>query len=324
MNQGEPVEALLYIRKLPGGSQPILVRANDGFFYIVKFLNNLQGAQSLFNEAVGTELFRSAGLPVSEWRSVYITEDFLDRYPQCWMETEHGRRRPKAGWCFGSRFLSLRNAALFEILPSNSFSRIANRADFLTAWVLDVFCGHADNRQAIFIERKSRWLEAHFIDHGHLFGGALGVETPSFMASRYLDPRIYAQASSEDADGIQRAIQGLDLTALSNIARGLPEGWSTDRAMMNFERFARQISDPVLLKNVIQFILGTVEHTEEGHDSCVAQCAVRFKRKSVRAKILSPGIDDRVGDGASCFVGDEGRCGSQAVRTSYAYAANFG
>jgi hypothetical protein len=324
MSQGESVEALLYIRKLRGGSQPILVKANDGFFYVVKFLNNLQGTQSLFNEAVGTELFGRAGLPVPEWRPVHITEDFLDRNPWCWMETENGRRRPKAGWCFGSRFLGLKNVTLFEILPSSSFSRIVNRTDFLTAWVLDAFCGHADNRQAVFMERKSRWLDAHFIDHGHLFGGALGVETPSFLTSRYLDPRIYAHASSEDADGIQRAIQGLDLTALSNVACGLPEGWSTDRAMMNFERFTRLVSDSVLLKNVIQFILGTVEHTEEGHDSCLAQYAVRYKRKSVRTQILPSGVDDRAGDGASSFVGNEKRRGPQAVRASYAYAANFG
>jgi hypothetical protein len=323
MNQGEAVEALLHIRKLPGGSQPILVRANDGFFYVVKFLNNLQGTQSLFNEAVGTELFRSAGLPVSEWRPVYITEDFLDKNPQCWMETEHGRRRPQAGWGFGSRFLGLRNASLFEILPSSSFSRISNRTDFLTAWVLDTFCGHADNRQAIFVERKSRWLDAYFIDHGHLFGGALGVETPSFLTSRYLDPRIYAQTSSEDAGDIQRAIQRIDLTALSTVACGLPEGWSAGRAMMSFERFARQVSDQVLLKNVIQFILGTVEHTEEGHDSCLAQYADRFKRRSVRTQIL-PSRVDRADNGASCFAGDEKRRGLETICASHTYAANFG
>ena len=154
MDQYKSVQALLHIRKLRGGSQPILVRANDGFFYIVKFLNNLQGSNLLFNKALGTELFRRAGLLTPEWRPVHISDDFLDRNPACWMETEDGPRRPKAGWCFGSRYLSLKNSALFEILPYGSFSRIGNRRDFWTAWVLDAFCGHADNRQALFLERN--------------------------------------------------------------------------------------------------------------------------------------------------------------------------
>lgn len=171
MIQVKRVEALFHVRKLRGGSQPVLVQASDGFLYVVKFLNNPQGSNLLFNEALGTELFRGAGLPVPEWRLVHISEEFLDRNQACWMELEHGLLRPKAGWCFGSRFLNLRNTSVFEILSRTSFNRISNRRDFCTAWVLDALCGHADNRQAIFIERDTKSLEAFFIDHGHLFGG---------------------------------------------------------------------------------------------------------------------------------------------------------
>src|ERR1035437_4051960 len=142
MGQDKRVEALLHIRKLRGGSQPILIRASDGFFYVVKFLNNPQGSNLLFNEALGTEIFRGAGLPVPEWRTIYLSEEFLDHNPECWIETEQGRRRPTAGLCFGSRFLSLRNTSSFEIIPGQSFSRIRNRMDFWTAWVLDAICGH--------------------------------------------------------------------------------------------------------------------------------------------------------------------------------------
>jgi len=323
VDQNKSIKALLHIRKLRGGSQPILVRANDGFFYVVKFLNNLQGSNLLFNEALGTELFRRVGLPVPEWRPVYVSEDFLDRNPTCWMETENGRRRPEAGWCFGSRYLSLRNTAIFEILPERSFSRIGNRRDFWTAWILDIFCGHADNRQALFLERNSRSLEAYFIDHGHLFGGAAGGGFPNFVASRYLDPRIYAHASVEDADEIQRAIQSLDLTALSNVASSLPEGWYTEGAFLGFERFADQISDPVLLKDVVCFIMGMVESAERSRDGSQTRCTIGFKRAGMYGQISPCGVDDRV-DGRRCvFVGDQRRRGPQAVHPSYSYTANF-
>ncbi len=322
MDENKCIKALLHIRKLRGGSQPILVRADDGFFYVVKFLNNLQGPDLLFNEALGTELFRRAGLLVPAWRPVYVSEDFFDRYPACWMETENGRRRPQAGWCFSSRYLSLRNTALFEILPERSFSRIGNRRDFWTAWILDIFCGHADNRQALFLERNSRSIEAYFIDHGHLFGGAHGTDSPKFLASRYLDSRIYAHASAEDAEEIQRAIQFLDLTALSNVANSLPEGWSTDRAISGFEHFAQQISDPFLLKDVIQFILSMAESAEVRSDGSQTRCTARFSRADMYGQISQPGVDDRVDDGGCNYVGDQRRRGSKAVHPPFPCAAS--
>lgn len=304
MDQNKCIKALLHIRKLRGGSQPILVRADDGFFYVVKFLNNLQGSNLLFNEALGTELFRRAGLLVPAWSPVYLSEDFLDRYPACWMETENGRRRPKAGWCFGSRYLSPRNTALFEILPERSFSRIGNRRDFWTAWVLDTLCGHADNRQALFLERNSRSIEAYFIDHGHLFGGAHGTDSPRFLASRYLDPRIYAQANVRDAEEIQRVVQYLDLTALSNVASSLPEGWCTGWTLLGFEHFARQISDPFVIKDVVCFILGMMESVEGSHVGSQTRCTIGLMRADMYGQISPPGVDDRVDSRGCVFDSD--------------------
>jgi hypothetical protein len=323
MNQGKGVEALLHLRKLRGGSQPILVRANDGYFYVVKFLNNLQGPHLLFNEAIGTEVFRSAGLLVPEWRAIHVSDEFIDRNPSCWMETEVGRRRPQAGWCFGSRFLGQRNTTLYEMLPQGSFSRIENRQDFQIAWVLDTFCGHADNRQAVFLERKSRRLEAYFIDHGHLFGGVRGVDSPSYLVSRYLDPRIYADVSARDADEIQRAIQGIDLKLLSEIVGGLPAEWSTEGAVARLERFMSQVSDPVLLKNAVHFILGMQEHGERSHDRRLAKCTIGFKRACLHGQILPSGVENRIGGGCAVLAGDQGPCESSALYPSFAHAANF-
>jgi hypothetical protein len=102
MQKVKRVKPLQYIRKLRGGSQPILVRADDGLVYVVKFSNNLQGPNLPFNEALGTELFRVAGFNVPKWRLVEVSDDFIDRNPSCWMETECGKLKPDSGWCFGS------------------------------------------------------------------------------------------------------------------------------------------------------------------------------------------------------------------------------
>jgi hypothetical protein len=323
MELGKDVEALLHMRKLRGGSQPILVRANDGFFYVVKFLNNLQGPNVLFNEAVGTALFTLAGLPTPEWRPVYVTEEFIERNPSCWMETEDGRLKPQAGWCFGSRFLCTRNSGLFELLPQRSFIRISNRRDFWTVWVIDALCGHTDNRQTLFLQRKSMRLGAYFIDHGHLFGGAHGVDCPSFLASRYLDPRIYALASARDADDIVNRIQSLDLAQLAKIVGGLPEEWVTEAGRLSFESFTSRISDPILLRSAVNFILHIDLGAEGSHDRHLARGNLRFERAALHSQISAPGGDDRFDGGSRHPARAQGRRGPQAVRPLCSQAANF-
>jgi hypothetical protein len=323
MGQISHVEALLYLRKLQGGSQPILVRANDGFFYVVKFLDNLQGTNLLFNEVLGTELFRSAGLLVPEWRLVHVSEDFLDQNHGCWIETESGRRRPKAGWCFGSQFLGLRNIPAFEILPGQGFNRVRNRKDFWTAWVLDTFCGHTDNRQAIFLERDSKWLDAFFIDHGHLFGGASGDSFSNFWASRYLDSRIYASPNENDADCIQRTISSLDLNELAEVANSLPESWKTTSAISNFKRFAHRVSDTALLRGIIHFILGLVENREWKHERYRDQFINGYVRTYLHAQIPQPRGDGHIEGRYSGPVSGQGKEATKAVCPSRPQATNF-
>ena len=81
------------------------------------------------------------------------------------------RLRPASGLCFGSRFLGGNDKRLLEVLPGSSFKLVRIRVSFWLAWLIDVCADHVDNRQAIFVEYAGGWLDAHFIDHGHLFGG---------------------------------------------------------------------------------------------------------------------------------------------------------
>jgi len=316
------VSASLFMRKLGGGSQPILVRANDGYFYIVKFLDNPQGPNLLFNEALGTELYRRVGLLTPEWRPVHVSEDFLDRYPECWMETQDGRLRPKAGWCFGSRYLSLRNSVVFEILPNGRFSDISNRRDFWTARVLDAFCGHADNRQALFLGPDSRSLRAYFIDHGHLFWGPFGTDYRSCMASQYLDPGIYADASAEDADRVQGAILSLDIKAFSNVPGSLPDGWRTEAAISALERFTSQVSDPIKVRKLVGSIL-MAENIGEAHARRRSRYADWLKSADLHGQISLAGVDDRVVGRRFDLTCDQGRRRPKAVHSPCLLGADF-
>src|SRR5438270_12725672 len=146
----KPAVLTQFICKLRGGSQAILARASDDQLYVVKFANNPQGQNLLFNESMGTELYHRSGLPVPSWRPLAVTGQFVADNPDCWIETTGGLCPPAVAACFGSRCLGAERMGLFEILPGNSFNHVQNRGDFWLAWLLDICARHADNRQALF------------------------------------------------------------------------------------------------------------------------------------------------------------------------------
>jgi hypothetical protein len=244
-----------YVRKLRGGSQPILARASDGLLYVVKFTNNLQGPNLPFNESIGSDLYRACGLAVPSWMPLLVTDAFLDQNHDCWMQTQEGYLRPDSGLCFGSRFLGEDGVRLLEILPGTSFKRVRDREKFWLAWLIDICAGLADNRQAIFVEDAEGWLNAFFIDHGHLFGGPKGDKRPHFQTSRYLDPRIYDDVSSRQLLGFHKVARCLDVDSLWRRVQTLPNDWKTRSALDRFEECLCRLSMPNLLQNILDMIM---------------------------------------------------------------------
>jgi hypothetical protein len=273
-----------YIRNLRGGSQPILALAGDGHLYVVKFNNNLQGANLPFNESMGATLYSASSLNAPSWKALRVTNTFIDRNPDCWIHTAEGRLRPEDGLCFGSRYLGGKGIALQEILPGTIIKRVNNRQDFWLAWLVDICAGHADNRQAIFRETARDGLSAFFVDNGHLFGGPTGELRPHVMTSRYLDSRIYQNVSSQCLLSLKKAASALDVDHLWKCAGSLPEQWKTPSALSNFEQFLQRISTPILLQGIIETMLDA-DDRNNGSESSESQNGRR-----TRASILFPGI----------------------------------
>ena len=282
----EPAVVTKYIRRLRGGSQPILAKAGDGSLYVVKFRNNVQGPNLLFNECMGTELFRLAGLSVPSWRVLIVTDEFAERNPATWIETPYGLAPPESGQCFGSRFLGGDDARLFEILPGNSFRRVRNRIDFWLAWLLDVCAGNADNRQVIFRQDSEGGLEAVFVDHGHMFSSPRGNLKPHFTSSRYyLDPRIYPNVSSEVVEGLRKRVLGLDLDRLWAQVLSLPDEWITQSALNNFTNCLETLSNTRSIERVIDVI------TRSQFPTCVFGRDDDFtRRREPGGSLLRPGV----------------------------------
>lgn len=237
-----------FIRKMRGGSQPILAQASDGNLYVVKFNNNLQGVNLPFNESMGTELYRACGLPVPPWKPLLVSDAFLDENPACWIETPQGTLRPNSGVCFGSCFLGGHGIQLFEILPGSFFPRIQNRKDFWLAWLLDICAGHSDNRQAIFTEIAPGRFNAVFVDHGHLFGGPKGDQNPACRASRYLDARAYDDSTADLMLTLSGFADKLSVRGLWDQAQALPSEWKVDSAVRNLAMCLDRLSNPRFIR----------------------------------------------------------------------------
>lgn len=273
-----------YVRNLPGGSQPILAQASDGLLYVVKFNNNLQGANLSFNESIGSELYRACGLSCPAWKPLLVTDAFLDKNRDCWMQTPVGSLRPSSGPCFGSRFLGGGGIRLLEILPGTNFKRVRNHQSFWQAWLIDICAWHADNRQAIFQEDADGGLNAFFVDHGHLFGGPNGELRRNFQASRYLDPRIYQSVSSHQLLCFQKIVRCLDVDQLWQQIQTLPDDWKTASALDSFTQSLDRLSTTNLLQNIVDTIVEAQRQANEREES---------KQPSERkppVPVLRPGI----------------------------------
>jgi hypothetical protein len=163
-----------YIRKMKGGSQSILVQGNDGKYYVVKMAGNPQGVNVLANELLGSLIAKSVGLPVAEGKGIYLSDSFIDSYPDLWSELISGRLRPDKGLHFGSLFVGQPSGPSrpTEYISPSRVNMITNRDAFVGIYILDVWANHRDNRQALLQRTlNDSTQEAFFIDHGHMFGG---------------------------------------------------------------------------------------------------------------------------------------------------------
>jgi len=274
----EFVRAKRCVRRFRGSSQPTLVQASDGLHYIVKFNNRQQRPNLPFNESVGSEMYRACRLAVPSWKPILVTDSFLEQNPDCWMQTPEGRLRPEPGLCFGSRFLGDDSIRLLEILPEAYFKRVRNRASFWLAWLIDICAEKVDNRQAVFVDNASGWLEAFFIDHGNLFNGPKADKVTHFCVSRYLDLRVYPDVSSKEILEFQRILSSLDTDKLWQTVQGIPADWRQASALDSFACCLDSLSNPVLIRNVLEAMIdGRTTRTESEPGGCRSKCELQGK-----------------------------------------------
>jgi hypothetical protein len=225
--EGNAVRAVELIRRMPGSSRSILVRADDARLYVTKMHQEQQPSNLLANEVMGSELLRCVGLPSPFWKPIFFSTSFTER---CRRVVRAEDPPVPGGYHFASTFaLPREDQELYEILPGSFFGAIVNPADFLGVYIFDTWANHHDRRQALFLrEIKHRGIHATFIDNGHLFGGPEWSTDTKFGAAMYMDRRVYTTPWEDRSieawvTRIRKAIS----PSLSSMIEKVPRQWYT-------------------------------------------------------------------------------------------------
>ena len=225
------VEALEFIRRMRGGSQPFLMGCDDGETYVVKFSNNPQHVRILANEMLASRLAKLIQLPVPDPAFVRVSQNLISGTPLLKFETAGQEEQCAAGLHFGSRFPGISSQTLVvDFLPDRLLRKVTNLASiFLGAYVLDKWTCNCDGRQVVFyrnIEQRGSNYSATLIDHGFCFNDGEWNFPDSPIRSLYPRRLVY-----ESVRGLQSfepylpRIENIQPSELEECLREVPPEW---------------------------------------------------------------------------------------------------
>lgn len=223
------VEAVQHVRKMRGGAQAHLMRADDGNFYVVKFQNNPQHLRVLANELLATRLAESVGLPVPVTEIVEVREWLVENTPELRMELSGLSSRCQPGLQFGARYVcDPAEGQVFDYLPESMLPKVKNLAAFAGMLVADKWLGNANGRQAVFWKKTAeRKYTATFIDQGYCFNAGEWNFPDSALRGVYARNFVYQHVSGwESFEPWLARVENLAPAAIREIAGAVPPEWT--------------------------------------------------------------------------------------------------
>ena len=213
--------------QLRGGTQPRLVRCNDGCLYVLKLRNNLQGPNVLANEWLGTAIFSALGVNTPEAAQIHLAATDVRQFPLLRMEGRLGTFAPACGYHFGSRLVgdATQLWRTTDCPHGAKPSNITNLQDFALVDLVDSWANTTDRREIVFTKDRNGTATAWFIDHGHMFGGPAWNCTPGEQIYPQHHP-FYLSALTTEA--IERAVSKMGIVIPKVFRRAiatLPRSW---------------------------------------------------------------------------------------------------
>lgn len=224
-----PVEAVQHIRRMRGGAQSHLMRADDGHFYVVKFQNNPQHLRVLANELLATRIAERIGLPVPVTDIVKVEDWLISNTSELHMDTGGFAARCKTGLQFGARFVcDPAEGQIFDYLPESMMAKVKNLAAFAGMLVVDKWLGNANGRQAVFWKKlNERKYTATFIDQGYCFNAGAWDFPDSAMRGVYARNLVYQQVTGwESFEPWLTRVEKFTPAAIHEIVEAIPPEWA--------------------------------------------------------------------------------------------------
>jgi len=224
-----PVEAVQHVRRMRGGAQSHLMRADDGLFYVVKFQSNPQHLRVLANELLATRLAERVGLPVPVTAIVKVEGWLIENSPELRTDMAGFARPCKSGLQFGARYVcDPAEGQVFDYLPESMLARVRNLAAFACMLVVDKWLGNANGRQAVFWKKvQERKYTATFIDQGYCFNAGEWNFPDSALRGVYARNYVYQEVRGwESMEPWLSRVERFDPVAVHEIAGGIPPEWT--------------------------------------------------------------------------------------------------
>ena len=225
------VAAVQHVRRMRGGAQAHLMRAQDGHFYVVKFQNNPQHLKVLANEFLATRLAEHLGLPVPGTEIIEVDDWLIQNTPELRIENVGHSVPCKPGLQFGARYVcDPIEGQVFDYIPESLFGRVRTPEVFAGMLVVDKWLGNADGRQAVFWRNPGdKKYKVSFIDQGYCFNAGEWTFPDLALHGVYYRNYVYAHVTGwGDFEPWLSKVENLKPEVVANIAGEIPPEWCDD------------------------------------------------------------------------------------------------
>jgi hypothetical protein len=224
------ISAVQQIRKMRGGSQAHLMRADDGAYWIVKFHNNPQHFRVLANEFFASRIGSYLGLPIPEVAVIDVSEWLIQHTPEMRIDVAGYAARPCShGLQLASRYIvNPQTDMVFDYLPESLMKKSRHIADEVTrVLVLDKWTGNTDGRQAVFTKPSyANHYDITFIDQGYSFNAEHWNFPDIPLTGVYYRNFVYEHVTGwESFEPVLSRAEAIDAQDLWKLAQGMPEQW---------------------------------------------------------------------------------------------------
>tara|TARA_R110002050_G_scaffold56512_3_gene127130 strand:- start:92977 stop:93834 length:858 start_codon:yes stop_codon:yes gene_type:complete len=212
------VDVVQYIKPLrEGGSLPAIVKADDGFLYVLKFRGAGQGKKALIAELIGGELARAIGLKVPELVFMNLDDSFSKTEPD---EEIQDLLKFSVGLNLGLHFLS--SAITYDPLVSTVDAMTASKIVVLDSIISNI--DRTAKNTNLLHWNKELWI----IDNGASFYFHHNWNTWKNHLTRtfpLIKDHVLLERATQLTEAAVEIKQALEKDTLQEIIAIIPEDW---------------------------------------------------------------------------------------------------